>query len=72
MGLDDGWRDEVANTVVTGATTNDVSIRVCLRPVNVALEGVERGLVDDRAHEVPEVGHIPVGYGFDLAHQLIA
>ena len=71
VGLDDRRRDEVAGAVVTHAPADHVGVAVDPCGVDVALLLVERGLVDDRPHEVGEVGHVPVGDRLHLGDDLV-
>src|SRR2546423_10060859 len=47
--------DEIAIRIVTLAAEQDFGFRIVLRAVDIALDLVERLLVDDGAHEVAEV-----------------
>ncbi len=55
LGDDDGGLDEVALGVVVVAAGDDLGVAGLLGVVDVVADVVERGLVDDGAHEVAEV-----------------
>ena len=71
LGPDDGRLDEIALAVVVAAADDDLALGVGLRLLDRLLLRVERGGVDDRAHEVREVGDVAVLELADLRDELL-
>ena len=71
MGLDNRRSNEISRCVITGAATDHIGTAVGPGGLDVSPQLIESRLIDDRAHEIGEIGHVSIGNRSHLVQQTI-